>query len=91
MGSLYTAIRDKDEVSFDDLQVVLPLVLRHRVDLPALSEILKDLELRRVAGTRVKPPPPPTDSGSQDENRPPSPPEENGQATKADGSKDILD
>ncbi len=77
-GRLYAAIRDKDEVSFDELQVVLPLVFHHRVDPPALSEILRDLELRRVAGAQVKPPTPPADSGHQEESQPPAPQDEKG-------------
>lgn len=53
---LYAAIHDKDEVSFDEILAVIPLVLRHRVEPVALSEILKDLELRRGAGSQTKPP-----------------------------------
>ncbi|MGE5580506.1 MAG: magnesium chelatase [Bacillota bacterium] len=61
---LNAAMKEKDEVSFDDLLTVLPLVLRHRVEPSVLSEILKDLELRRAAGTLAKPPSPP--QGPQD-------------------------
>jgi hypothetical protein len=46
-------------VSFDEVLAVIPLVLRHRVEPAALSEILKDLELRRAAGAQAKPPAPP--------------------------------
>ncbi len=55
---LLSAIRGKGSVSFDEMLVVLPLVLRHRLEPSALSEILRDLELRKVAGAQVKPPPP---------------------------------
>lgn len=63
-GRLNAAMKQKDEVSFEDLLVVLPLVLRHRVEPAALSEILKDLELRRAAGAPAKPPSSP--QGPQD-------------------------
>ncbi len=51
---LVACIRQKDEVTFDELLTVMPLVLRHRVEPATLSEILKDLELRKVAGSQPK-------------------------------------
>ncbi|MGI6628090.1 MAG: magnesium chelatase [Bacillota bacterium] len=58
---LLAAIRGKTEVSFDELVTVLPLVLRHRVEPMALSEILKDLEMRKAASVQVDSGPEPTD------------------------------
>lgn len=52
---LRAALQGRHEVSFDDLLSVLPLVLRHRVEPLTLSEILRDLELRKAAGAHVKP------------------------------------
>ena len=52
---LKAALEGRFEVSFDDLLSVIPLVLRHRVEPLILSEILKDLELRKAAGVQVKP------------------------------------
>jgi magnesium chelatase subunit I len=49
---LAALIAGKTEVAFDELTVVVPLVLRHRVEPLTLSEILKDLEMRRAAGSR---------------------------------------
>ena len=46
---LAALIAGKTEVAFDELTVVVPLVLRHRVA-SHLSEDLKDLEMRRAAG-----------------------------------------
>lgn len=63
-GRLYAAMRGKEEVTFEELQAVLPLVLRHRVEPSALSEILRDLELRKAAGSEAKPPAPPADAGT---------------------------
>jgi magnesium chelatase subunit I len=57
---LAALIAGKTEVSFDELLVVVPLVLRHRVEPLTLSEILKDLEIRRAAGNRPTATPPPT-------------------------------
>lgn len=53
---LAAAMRDADQVSLDEVLTVIPMVLRHRVDPLTLSEILKDLELRKAAGTQVKNP-----------------------------------
>ncbi|MEX0975214.1 MAG: magnesium chelatase [Bacillota bacterium] len=61
---LHAALHGKDEVSFDEMLAVIPLVLRHRVEPAALSEILKDLDLRKAAGAQVKPPAPPPDPGA---------------------------
>ncbi len=47
-------IRGKEEVSFEEISTVLPLVLRHRVEPIVLSEILKDLELRKAASVQVR-------------------------------------
>jgi magnesium chelatase subunit I len=52
---LAALIAGKVEVSLDELALVIPLVLRHRVEPLTLSEILKDLELRRAAGSRPGP------------------------------------
>lgn len=49
------AIRGKTQVSFDEVATVLPLVLRHRVEPLVLSEILKDLELRKAAAVQPRP------------------------------------
>jgi len=49
---LAALVAGKTEVSFDELALVAPLVLRHRVEPLALSEILKDLEMRKAAGVR---------------------------------------
>ncbi len=65
----------KGEVSFEEVLAVIPLVLRHRVEPATLSEILKDLELRKVAGSQAKPPAPP---GDKDQ-------EKNGGMTEAEG------
>ncbi len=54
---LSAAINGESEVGFQDVLAVIPLVFRHRVEPAALSEILKDLELRKAAGTHVKAPP----------------------------------
>lgn len=45
------AIRGKPQVSFDEISTVMPLVLRHRTEPMVLSEILKDLELRKAPST----------------------------------------
>jgi magnesium chelatase subunit I len=58
---LHAAIRGKDEVTFDEVLAVIPLVLRHRVEPATLSEILKDLELRNAAGSQARPPEQPRD------------------------------
>lgn len=50
------AMRGRDEVTFDELLAVIPMVLRHRVEPLVLSEILKDLELRKAAGSSLKSP-----------------------------------
>lgn len=54
-GRLLAVMRGGKEVTYDELLVVLPLVLRHRVEPGVLSEILRDLELRRAAGATAKP------------------------------------
>lgn len=54
---LAALVAGKAEVTFDELALVIPLVLRHRVEPLTLSEILKDLEMRRVAGSRPTPEP----------------------------------
>lgn len=59
---LYAAIKGRDEATFDEVLAVIPLVLRHRVEPLTLSEILKDLELRRAAGSQVKSPAEPPSS-----------------------------
>lgn len=46
---LAAAIRGKDQVTLDELIVVAPMVLRHRVEPVVLAEILKDMEGRRQA------------------------------------------
>jgi len=46
----FAAMRGKQQVSFDEISTVMPLVLRHRTEPIVLSEILKDLELRKAAG-----------------------------------------
>lgn len=66
------AIREKSEVTFDELSTVLPLVLRHRVEPMVLSEILRDLELRQAASVQVPPDPEP-DDGANGLNNPGSP------------------
>lgn len=48
------AIREKQEVSFDEISTVMPMVLRHRTEPIVLSEILKDLELRKAAGAEAR-------------------------------------
>ncbi len=62
------AIRDKSEVSFEELSTVLPMVLRHRIEPMALSEILRDLELRQAASVQVLPAPGPEDSAGTPDN-----------------------
>lgn len=62
---LHAAIHGRDEVSFDDVMSVLPLVLRHRVEPAVLSEILRDLELRRAAGAQAQTPAPPPSRESE--------------------------
>ncbi len=52
---LVACIRGKPEISFEDILVATPLVLRHRLDPAVLAEILKDLELRKTAGMQAKP------------------------------------
>jgi len=66
------AVRGKKQVSFDELLTVLPLTLRHRVEPHVLSEILKDLELRKAASTAVKPSKSnsPMDNPSQERKKP---------------------
>lgn len=59
---LNAAMKEEDEVSFDDLLAAIPLVMRHRVEPSVLSEILKDLELRKAAGAAAKPPSSPHDT-----------------------------
>lgn len=54
---LCAAMAGKDEVTFDEVSEVLPLVMRHRLEPLTLSEILKDVELRRAAGSRPNPEP----------------------------------
>ncbi|MGI6644083.1 MAG: magnesium chelatase [Bacillota bacterium] len=70
---LLACIREKDEVTFDEVLTVIPLVLRHRVEPGTLSEILKDLEIRKAAGPQVQTPvqddcvtPPSSDDGQED-------------------------
>lgn len=46
------AMHGKDKVSFDEIKVVLPLVLRHRVEPIVLSNILNDLESRTKTNER---------------------------------------
>lgn len=62
---LRATLEGRFEVSFDDVLSVIPLVLRHRVEPLTLSEILKDLELRRAAGAQVKPVSDTKDSSSE--------------------------
>ncbi len=80
---LYAAMHGRDEVDFDEVLAVIPLVLRHRVEPVTLSEILKDLELRRAAGTQSKAPPPSADSKEQGKNG--GVKEAEGQGNGADG------
>jgi len=47
------ALRGKLLVSYEELLTVVPLVLRHRVEPLVLTEILKDLELRKAASVQV--------------------------------------
>ena len=62
---LCAAMRGKDAVSFEEVLAVIPLVLRHRVDPATLTEILKDLELRKAAGVQAeRQGPPKADPGS---------------------------
>lgn len=65
---LSAAIAGKDAVTFDEVLAVIPLVLRHRVEPLTLSEILKDLELRRAAGSQadLRREVPPPESGEQE-------------------------
>ena len=49
------AVLGRDEVGYQELSLVLPLVLRHRVEPLVLAEILKELELKKAAGAGVKP------------------------------------
>ncbi len=46
---LAAAIQGRDYVIIDDLILVAPMVLRHRVEPLVLAEILKDMEARRLA------------------------------------------
>lgn len=80
---LYAAINGRGEVSFDDILMVIPLVLRHRVEPAVLSEILRDLELRRAAGAQARTPPTPPESRS--EGRPPGQRRPEGVGSFADG------
>ncbi|MBE3519566.1 MAG: hypothetical protein IMW97_04595 [Firmicutes bacterium] len=51
---LAAAIRGRNYVVMDDLILVAPMVLRHRVEPLVLAEILKDMEARKlVAGTET--------------------------------------
>ncbi len=50
---LAACLKGKQQVTFDEILTVMPLVLRHRVEPTALSEILKDLELRKAAGNEI--------------------------------------
>jgi magnesium chelatase subunit I len=67
---LAALIAGKAEVSFDELMVVVPLVLRHRIEPLTLSEILKDLEIRRSAGNQPKSPSSPPSPGEGDSSSP---------------------
>ena len=80
---LYAAINGRGEVSFDDILMVIPLVLRHRVEPAVLSEILRDLELRRAAGAQARTPP--TLPESRCEGRPPGQRRPEGVGSFADG------
>ncbi|HHT84396.1 MAG TPA: hypothetical protein GXZ88_01375 [Firmicutes bacterium] len=47
-------MREKQEVSLDEISTAMPMVLRHRTEPMVLSEILKDLELRKAAGAGIR-------------------------------------
>ena len=81
------AMRGKDSVSFEEVLAVIPLVLRHRVEPAALTEILKDLELRKVAGVqteRHEPPKSGSDSVRPDGDPPPNATHDHRIATRED-------
>ena len=75
---LLAALRGKDSVSFDEILRVIPMVLRHRVDPLSLSEILKDLELRKAAGTQIKDRP-----RREDDSEPPASPHQEEKQSEA--------
>lgn len=82
------AIRGKQEVSFDELLTVLPLVLRHRVEPIVLSEIVRDLELRKAASVQIRPNAKP----KQDTSTPvDSKPSGNGDKDDQDGNGNCLE
>lgn len=84
---LRAVLQERREASFDDLLSVIPLVLRHRVEPLTLSEILRDLELRKAAGARAKPLP---DAKEEIPNLPPdeNEPRRNGPSDNTNAERD---